>query len=105
MVELEGETSSESFDAKEREKRAASLSTGPLLSYRLCPATAPNLGEILMIGRFLAFGTVTDTAGDPSLASPFSGDTSATPTAVIAETDGVFEVTEELDFVDSDAKG
>jgi hypothetical protein len=35
MVEQEGETSSESFDAKEREKRAASLSTGPLVPPRL----------------------------------------------------------------------
>jgi hypothetical protein len=105
MVEQEGETSSESFDAKESEKRAASLSTGPLLTYRLGPATALAFGEILMIGRFLAFGPVTDTAGDASLASPFSGETSATYSAVLVETERDFEVRDELDFAESDENG
>ena len=55
-----------------------------------------------MICRFLAFGTVTDKAGDISLVSPFSVETSGAPTAVQIETDGVFEVVGELDFGDSD---
>jgi hypothetical protein len=58
-----------------------------------------------MIGRFLAFGTVTDKAGDTSFASSFSEGTSATFSAAQVRSDTDFEVTDELDFTESDENG